>query len=135
MRLALSGIFRLGSGDASAFEAAVPAWALRSWGDYAGLIAGGAAFGFELDGEFASVAWIYESDDTRDKIGVATRPRFRRLGLGRSVASFLIEHIEVERETMPVWVTTPENAASRALAGSLGFVWENTETLLRWTPA
>ena len=133
--LGSSEIRRLGLEDAPAFEAAVPAWALRSWGDFSAMIESGAAFGFELDGLFASVAWTYESDGERDKIGVATLSRYRRLGLGRAVASCLIGHIERERGMTPLWVTTPENAASRALAGSLGFVLERAETLLRWTPA
>ena len=69
-----------------------------------------------------------------DAVGVHTAPRFRRLGLGRAVASALIAHIVRRRGKIPLWSTTPGNAASRALARSLGFSAGSTELLLRWPP-
>jgi hypothetical protein len=127
-------VHRLAPGDRSAFEATAPSWALRSWGDFATLISRGIAFGVPTARGFAALAWTYESDHQRDKIGVATLPRFRNLGLGRAAASTLVDHIAFERRKSPLWVTTPSNAASIVLARSLGFSAAFDETLLRWTP-
>ncbi len=118
--------------DRAAFEAAAPSWALRSWGDFAAMLAGGLAYGVPDSGGLASLGWTYESDQEHDKIGVSTEPRFRQLGLGRAVASALVEAILRERRKSLLWVTTPENSASLALAVSLGFAAEVDETLLRW---
>ena len=120
--------------DEAAFEAVAPSWALRSWGDFPTLIERGVAFGVPALGGFAALAWTYESDLARDKIGVAALPRFRRLGLGREAASTLLDRIVSDRRRVPVWVTTPANTASIALARSLGFSIPTDETLLHWTP-
>ncbi len=123
---------RLGPDDADAFEAAAPPWALRSWGGFGALIARGAAFGVPTAGGFAAMAWTFESDYHRDKVGVATPARFRRLGLGRAAASALVGHILRDRRKQPIWSTNDSNAASMALARSLGFTALSTETLLLW---
>jgi GNAT superfamily N-acetyltransferase len=121
--------------DAPAFESVAPAWALRSWGDFGLLIDRGLALGlFSAEG-LVSTAWTYESDPTHDKIGVATLPRFRRLGLGRRVASALLDRVVRDRLKEPIWVTSSANAGSIALAKSLGFANPSAETLFRWTPA
>jgi RimJ/RimL family protein N-acetyltransferase len=120
--------------DEANFEAIAPSWALRSWGDFPTLIEHGVAFGVPTAGGVAALAWTYESDRDHDKIGIATLPRYRRLGLGRSVGSTLIDSIVLDRRKVPVWVTTPANAASIALARSLGFSTAINETLLHWTP-
>jgi len=125
---------RLGPEDAGAFEEVTPAWGLRAWGDFAGLIDAGAAFGAPTRLGFGALAWIVESDHHCDKIGVATIPRFRRLGLGRASASALLGHIARDRRKHPLWTTNPGNAASLALARSLGFSAQVTETVLGWTP-
>lgn len=125
---------RLDLADEPAFASIAPAWAQRSWGDFATLIERGIAFGVPSGDGFASLAWTYESDLTHDKVGVFTVPRFRRLSLSRRVASSLLDAINLERRRHPVWVTTPANTASIALARSLGFTIQVTETLLRWTP-
>jgi RimJ/RimL family protein N-acetyltransferase len=127
---------RLTIDDGAAFEAVAPPWALRSWGDFPSLITQGAAFGVPMiSGGVASLAWTYESDLEHDKIGVATRPRYRKLGLGAAAASTLVDHIVRARRKSPLWVTTPDNPASIALAASLGFSTLVEEKLLRWTPA
>ena len=126
---------RLTTEDGPAFVEAVPPWALRSWGDFAALVARGAAFGVPTGGGFASLAWTYESDLDHDKVGVATLPRYRGLGLGRAAARALVDHIAVDRRRVPLWVTTPDHPASIALAASLGFSITIEEKLLRWHPA
>ena len=130
-----SRVHRLAVDDRPEFEATAPAWALRSWGDFATLISRGVAFGIPTAQGFAALAWTYESDHRGDKIGVSTLPRFRNLGLGRAVASALVGHIVLERRKSPLWVTTPANDASIALARSLGFSAPVDETLLRFTLA
>ncbi len=125
---------RLTLEDGQAFENAAPPWASRSWGDFATLISRGAAFGATMPGGFASVAWTYESDLEHDKIGVSTRPRYRMLGLGGAAASILVDHIVRDRRKSPLWVTTPANPASIALAVSLRFSVQVAEKMLRWTP-
>jgi GNAT superfamily N-acetyltransferase len=120
--------------DGSAFEAIAPSWALRSWNDFGSMIEKGMALGlFSAEG-LVSLAWTYESEPLHDKIGVATSPAYRRLGLGRRVAGSLLERIVRDRAKAPIWVTTPENKASLAMAKSLGFANPQAETLLRWTP-
>ena len=126
---------RLTLADGPAFEAVAPSWALRSWDGFASMIHSGAAFGLPSGDTFAAIAWTYESDSDHDKVGVATIPQFRRLGLGKAVASAMIAHILRDRRKQPLWVTTPANVASMALARSLGFTRSMDEVLIRWSPA
>jgi RimJ/RimL family protein N-acetyltransferase len=99
------------------------------------MLANGAAFGVPTrDGKLASVAWIFEEGRERDKIGVATDPRYQRLGLGRAAASALVDHITNVRHRIPLWTAAAQNLASQNLAKSLGFSVQVTETVLRWVP-
>jgi GNAT acetyltransferase len=123
---------RLTSGDVAAFAASAPGWSLRGWGSFAELIARGAGFGVPFGGEFAALAWIFEQGRQIDAVGVDVAIRFRRLGLGRAVAAALVAHIVGERGRVPLWAHAAENAASRALARSLGFRLVIGEPLLRW---
>jgi GNAT superfamily N-acetyltransferase len=120
--------------DARKFTSLAPHWALRSWGDFALLVEHGMALGLRSIDGLVALAWTYESEPSYDKIGVATLPRYQRLGLGRRVASALLDRIVNDRRKDPIWVTTPENTASIALANSLGFRNPTDETLFRWTP-
>jgi RimJ/RimL family protein N-acetyltransferase len=132
-RPALSATVRsLTPSDADAFARDAPVWALRSWGSFAELIAHGAAFGVPSGGGFASLCWTFERGRDHVAVGAWTAPRFRRLGLAHASATALIGHIAREMGRAPIWVTTPENAASRALAHALGFSRRTTETLLLW---
>ena len=124
----------LDEGDAAAFAAVAPPWALRAWGDFDALLERGAAFGVPGRSGLAAAAWVVESDHHLDKVGVATDPRYRRLGLGRAAAASLADWIERGRGKHPLWVANPSNAASLATARSLGFTLQVTETLLRWRP-
>ncbi len=127
-------VARLGPGDRPGFEALAPPWALRAWGGFAELIDRGAAFGVRSASGFASLAWVFEAGRRFDKVGVATVERYRRLGLGRAAARGLIEEIERSRRKRPLWSTAPDNAASLALARSLGFAGEVAEPLVLWEP-
>ena len=125
---------RLDHDDADAFQAVAPPWALRAWGDFANLVDRGVAFGAPARSGLGAVAWVVEADHHLDKLGVATDPRFHRLGLGQAVASALLDEITFERNRHPLWVTDPANRASIGLAHSLGFRTRIRETLLRWEP-
>ncbi len=127
-------VARLGPGDRPAFEALAPAWALRAWGGFAELIGRASAFGVRSGPGFASLAWVFESGRRFDKVGVATLPRYRRLGLGRAAARGLIVDVERSRRKRPLWTTTPDNPESLALARSLGFASEVSEPLILWEP-
>ncbi len=121
---------RLNADDRAAFSAAAPAWALRGWQSYASLIEHGAAFGVPHGNAFAAMAWVFDQTDGFDAVGVATAPRFRRLGLGRAVAATLVTHILERRGKVPLWSFPEDHAASRGLAASLGFVLTATETVV-----
>ncbi len=127
-------IRRLGAGDASAFAAIAPGWALRGWGSYAALIAFGAGFGVPFGSGFASLAWIYDQSAGYDAIGVFTIPRYRRLGLGKAAAGALVRHIARRRGKIPLWSTPPDNDSSISLARALGFSTQANEPLFRWPP-
>ncbi len=108
---------------------------MRGWRSFAALIEHGAGFGVPDGRGFVALAWVFDQADAFDAIGVSTMPRFRQLGLGRGVASALLTHIVHQRGRVPLWSTSAENAASQALARSLGFTRRATETLLRWSQA
>jgi hypothetical protein len=130
---------RLALEDAAAFltSEAVPDWALACWGEFATLVAHGAAFGVPLRAAagYAALAWVYGQAGRYEAVGVSTTARFRRLGLGRAAASALVAHIIEERGKLALWTAGAGNAASLALGRSLGFSDAGTETYLRWQPA
>jgi GNAT superfamily N-acetyltransferase len=120
---------RLTPADASAFAAALPAWALRAWDSPQECLAHGAAVGVPYRDGYAALAWVAEADRHFDAVGVWTDPRYRRLGLGRAAAGALIACILGPRRKDPLWATTAENTASKALADSLGFTLQLDEPL------
>jgi GNAT superfamily N-acetyltransferase len=124
----------LTAADADAFAATAPPWALRGWGTFSALVAFGAGYGVPDGAGFAALAWIFDQSAGFDSIGVFTVPRYRRLGLGRAAASALITHIARRRSKVPLWSTSPANHDSLALARSLGFTNQVTESLIRWPP-
>jgi hypothetical protein len=127
-------IRRLCAEDQTRFLAGAPYWALGGWDSAAELLTQGAAFGVPFGEGFAAIAWIVEQDHSIDMLGVHVTSRYRRLGLGRAVASVLVDHIILERRKCPLWVTSDKNLASRALARRLGFSLMFQETLLCWPP-
>jgi RimJ/RimL family protein N-acetyltransferase len=120
--------------DGPAFEAIAPAWALRGWGSFAALIEHGSAFGVPGPGGagLVALAWVFDATERFEAVGVFTVDRLRGLGLGRRVATALVEHILSERGKVPLWSTSPANTASRTLARSLGFSGPTREPLWRW---
>lgn len=122
---------RLTASDRGAFLAAAPPWALRGWARFENLIAQGAAFGVRVGNGFGSLAWIDATDGRYETVGVFTLTRFRRLGLGRSTSTALLQHILADRQASPLWACDSENTASIALAASLGLVATISEPLMR----
>jgi RimJ/RimL family protein N-acetyltransferase len=122
----------LSRADAGPFAESAPAWAWRAWDSPEQCLDQGAAFGVPYLDSFAALAWITEQDRHLDLVGVYTVPRYRGLGLGRAVAAALVAHILGPRRKDPLWATTEDNEASKALAGSLGFTLDLDEPILRW---
>jgi GNAT superfamily N-acetyltransferase len=127
---------QLSHDDGPAFVETVPSWALRGWVTFSALIAHGAGFVVTTPDrdDFAAVAWVFDQAGAFDSLGVFTMPQFRRLGLGRAVASALVVQIVRDRGKVPLWSTAPGNEPSRALARALGFSLASDEPLLRWAP-
>jgi hypothetical protein len=124
---------RLAAGDSEALLAAsFPAWALAGWTSGRDLVEHGVGFAVPNGREYAALAWVYSRAERYEAIGVSTVDRFRRLGLGRAVASALVSEILHKRGKVPLWTTAPGNGASLALAESLGFSAAAAETCLRW---
>lgn len=129
--------------DPAAFAAAAPAplsagWQLAAmtsadfatpasvnptafWTDGAAFLAHGGGMCARQDGRLGAMAFSAFRFDDCLEIGIETLAPFRRLGLGRAVAHGLIRRCLSEGLT-PVWSCRKENAASYALAQSLGFV-------------
>jgi ribosomal protein S18 acetylase RimI-like enzyme len=121
--------------DVGAFNDSAPSWGYRGWrGDFRTLMAHGAAFGVpdRQKAGFLSLAWIFDMAGPYDAIGVATDPKYQRLGLGKAAASALIDHIINIRGKVPLWSTASSNEASIGLASALGLSQVARETLLRW---
>lgn len=121
--------------DAPLFTAMAPEWALRGWRSFEFLLTFGAAFGVPHGDGLAAIAWIYDSTDTFDAIGVFTPDRYRRLGLARAAAATLLRHIQQDRRRQPLWSTLASNTESIALARSLGFTQVVHETVFSWSSA
>jgi len=125
---------KLQASDSSAFLASGVAvdWALSSWGSFEALVARGEGFVVPAGPGIASAAWVYSQAGRYEAIGVSTAARFRRLGLGKVVASALTTEILHTRGKLPLWTTAPANLASWTLARSLGFGVVATEVYLQW---
>ena len=123
---------RLTEHDEISFRKAAPEWALQGWGDFSGLLRYGAAFGVPYQAGFASLAWIHDQTEQFDAMSVYTLPRFRRLGLGKAVATALLDHIRRTRNKQPLWSSLATNEPSRNLVQVLGFTESSSQTVFRW---
>jgi GNAT superfamily N-acetyltransferase len=124
---------RLAAGDAAALERLDPsiAWIGETWGGPAGLAASGyavAAFDDDDDDRPVSVACAFFVGRRHEDIGVVTARDFRGRGLSTACAAAVVADIRA-RGHRPTWTTSPDNAASRAVAARLGFVHESDDVL------
>jgi GNAT superfamily N-acetyltransferase len=117
-----TGVRRLGPGDAPALAALDPsiAWIWETWDEAARLAASGCAWAAFADGVPVSVACSFFVGRQHEDIGVVTDAAFRGRGLSVACAAGLIADIR-GRGRIPTWSTSPDNAASRAVAAHLGF--------------
>ena len=76
--------------------------------------------GFVARGTAVSFAYVATTTETLADISIDTLAEWRGVGIGRNVASFLVGRVVALGKT-PVWGATVDNAASLALASSLGF--------------
>jgi RimJ/RimL family protein N-acetyltransferase len=125
---------RLTAEDSEAFLSSeiAPEWSLSGWRTFRDLIERGAGYVVPFGAGYAAAAWVYSQAGRYESVGVSTVDRFRRLGLGKAVASALVTEIIQERGKVALWTTSPENEASVATARALGFSPAATETYLRW---
>jgi len=72
------------------------------------------------NGKIVGQAGAQADADTLWQIGVDTLPEYRQKGIGKAMVSALTEYILQQRNT-PYYSTIESNAASRALAASLGY--------------
>ncbi|WP_448623657.1 GNAT family N-acetyltransferase [Geodermatophilus sp. URMC 64] len=121
---------RLVPGDAAALERLDPsiAWIGETWGGPAGLAASGYGWA-AFDGDRAvSVACSFFVGRRFEDIGVVTARDVRGRGLSTACAAAVVADIRA-RGHRPTWTTSPDNAASRAVAAHLGFVHERDDVL------
>lgn len=124
------GVRRLEPGDAAALARLDPAiaWIWETWDDAARLAASGYAWGAFVDGDPVSVACSFYVGRQHEDIGVVTDPTFRGRGLSAACAAGVATDIRA-RGRIPTWSTSPDNAASRAVAARLGFALVREDVL------
>jgi RimJ/RimL family protein N-acetyltransferase len=83
-------------------------------------------------GRYVALAWILDQTERFDALGAHTLEPYRRLGLGRSAAAALLDHVGRVRVKEPVWSAPEHNDASRALARALGFRESVEQTVWSW---
>jgi GNAT superfamily N-acetyltransferase len=120
----------LGATDTAALDALTPesAWIHETWGGAAGLAAAGVARAVLVDGRAVSVAVPFYVGGAHEDIGVVTEAGYRGRGLSRACAAALLGDIR-GRGRRPSWTTSPDNAASLAVAARLGFVHHRDDVL------
>jgi GNAT superfamily N-acetyltransferase len=123
-------VARLGPEHAAALGALDPsiAWIHDTWGGAERLAAAGMARGAVVGGRVVSVAVPFYVSDTYEDIGVVTEPDFRGRGLSTACAAAAVADART-RGRRPSWSTTPDNAASLAIAARLGFVHDRDDVL------
>ncbi|MFZ5442448.1 MAG: GNAT family N-acetyltransferase [Myxococcota bacterium] len=91
------------------------------WRDGAQFVRAGGGVTALVDGELGATAFCSFRHGALFELGIETSPRHRGRGLGRLVASALLERC-VREGLEPVWACRRENEASFQLAQRLGFV-------------
>jgi RimJ/RimL family protein N-acetyltransferase len=103
-------------------------WIAKTLGGPAGLAASGLAFGAFVDGALASVAAPFFRGARYEDLGVVTEPRFRGRGLSPACAARLAQDARSRGRRLS-WSTSPDNAASLAVAAKLGFREQRRDVL------
>ncbi len=120
----------LGVRDAAALAALDPgsAWIHETWGGAERLAAAGVARAVIVDGRAVTVAVPFYVGERFEDIGVVTDPQYRGRGLSTACAAAVVADIR-RRGRVPSWTTSPDNAASLAVAARLGFVHARDDVL------
>ena len=95
------------------------------------LSSNGMGFAAVQNGKLISAATAFGFDGRRVNIGIGTHPDFQRLGLSKACTSALIK-VLLSRNLEPVWITGPDNIASRTVAEKNGFT-ETQRLPIFWT--
>jgi GNAT superfamily N-acetyltransferase len=124
------GTILLGPEHATALAALDPsiAWIHDTWGGAERLASAGVARAAVVAGQVVSVAVPFYVSDTYEDIGVVTEAAFRGRGLSTACAAAAVADTRA-RGRRPSWSTTPDNAASLAIAARLGFVHDRDDVL------
>jgi RimJ/RimL family protein N-acetyltransferase len=114
---------RLGPSDVPALRAhdAGGHWIWSTWGGPEALADAGVAHGAFVAGALVSIAVPFYLGRRHGDLGVVTDPGFRGRGLSTRCAGAVAADVRA-RGLVPTWTTSPDNAASRAVAARLGFV-------------
>jgi RimJ/RimL family protein N-acetyltransferase len=111
---------RLRLADSEAAQHLIPPWAFRTFESPKDMILGGGCFAVELNGKFASVAYVADQSVKHARIGVVTAEAFRRRGYGHAAARRLMDHLGNDGRL--VCALVPRRKASAVhLALKLGF--------------
>ncbi len=121
---------RLGPADAPALSGYDPdgAWIMTTWGGPDGLATAGVAHGAFVDGRLVSVAVPFHLGAAHADIGVVTEAAHRGHGRSTACAARVIADLRAAG-VIPTWTTSPDNAASLAVAARLGFVRHREDVL------
>lgn len=121
---------RLTPSDAAAVSALSSdiAWIHETWGGVPGLLASGMAHGAFVDGRPVAVAVPFSVGTRYEDVGVVTEADHRGRGLSTACAAAVVADIR-RRGRTPSWSTSPDNAASLAVAARLGFVHVRDDVL------
>lgn len=95
------------------------------------LSSNGMGFAAVKNGKLVSAATAFGFDGKRVNIGIGTHPDFRRLGLSKACTSAIIK-VLLAKNLDPVWITGPDNIASRTVAEKNGFT-ETQRLPIFWT--
>jgi predicted GNAT family acetyltransferase len=116
--------------DVAGLEALHPSisWISETWGGHAGLAASGRAWVAVDDDRPVAVATAFFVGTEHEDVGVVTEPGYRGRGLSTSCAAAVVADVRA-RGHRPTWTTSPDNAASRAVAARLGFVHARDDVL------
>ena len=96
-------------------------WIWSTWGGPEELAAAGVAHGAFVAGRLVSIAVPFYLGTRHADLGVVTDPGFRGRGLSTRCAAAVAADVRA-RGLVPTWTTSPDNAASLAVAARLGFV-------------
>ncbi len=125
-----AGVRMLGPADAAGLAAIDPdlAWIHETWGGPEGLAAAGVARAVLVDGRPVSVAVPSFAGTAYEDIGVVTEAAHRGRGHAGACAAAVVRDVR-SRGRRPSWSTSPDNAASLAVAARLSFVHHRDDVL------